>query len=282
MQKIKPKVKIKIAKALLNRTQEKKFTRRCNHIKKLIEETEKSLWRIGDMILEVRSWYIDLLCNKGRTPAKARKEAKKVLASKLGITTQRVGQYADTADFFTPETRVFEASFFTHEQARKINKTVPLNRRCSAQEITQAMRNSKISTREITAWIKDCQARKIARNSRRRAVRWQPKMRGLVNFPHNCEWEDLIRKIPDGAINGVVWADPPWGIFKRDCTCPITYSGTDMTQGDNMSEDDAIQTTLRLFDLLPAKLASGVPLFLMQSGSSIDNPRIIVKGGAKS
>ena len=81
MQKIKPKVKIKIAKAPLNRTQEKQFSNRCNHIKKLIDETEKSLWQIGDMVLDAHSWYIDLLCKRGRTPAQARKEAKQVLAT---------------------------------------------------------------------------------------------------------------------------------------------------------------------------------------------------------
>ena len=39
-------------------------------------------------------------------------------------------------------------------------------------------------------------------------------------------FKDLINKIPDGAISGFVWADPPFGVFQRDQTRPIEKCGT--------------------------------------------------------
>jgi len=261
----------------LSQEQNVEFEKQCKQIKELIEDTESNLWEIGDMILRTRGWYVELLEDKGIKSEKAESKANEALRKGLKLSFQRIGQYAKTAEFFTQENRVLEASFYTHEQARKVNdKTLEKDRRCTAEEIAEAMRSGNHSTRDIMAWIKNKQAKDIAKKASQRAIKWQPKLNGLVNAPHHSSWEELIPNIPDGTINGLVWADPPFGVFKRDRTRPIeNCGGTYMTKADNMTEEDALATTLRLFELLPSKLAKGTPLFIMQSGNSVDNPRVI-------
>lgn len=265
----------------LSEAQQKEFNGRCEDIKGLLVSTEESLWLLADKVLATRTWYIDALgieTNGGESPRAAVAKANKALAVTLGVTTQRIGQYAETAKFFDPPNRVLEASFFTHEEARKVNATtLETHRRSTAEEIAAAMRAGARDTREITKWIKDRQSQQIAETYRKVSVEWQPKFKGLVNVPHPCRWEEIAVRLLDRTINGFVWADPPFGAFSRDETRFVEdCGGTYMTKADNMEADAALATTLKLFEILPPKLANNdVPLFIMQDGKGVDDPRLI-------
>ena len=254
-------------------SQQQKFSRDCKNIKTLMSSSDKNLWTLGDMCAATIDWYAKV---KGVKPQTATDS----VASEVGVTRQRIGQYVHTARFFPKGTRSSKASFFTHEKARRVNdKTLEIHRRSTAQEIVDAMNAGAFTTREITKWIKKKQEQQLAKNSRNRAKIWQPKTSGIINNLHAMEWEQRVEDMADGMIDGSVWADPPFGVYDREAEAQRIIKnegGRYLLTCHNADEDSARATTLRLFDLLPRVMAPGVPLFLHQHGGSIDDPELIM------
>ncbi|HNT34280.1 MAG TPA: DNA methyltransferase [bacterium] len=99
---------------------------------------------------------------------------------------------------------------------------------------------------------------------------------GLINQCHRADWRDIIPQLPDQSVQ-LFLCDPPFAISKGYLSNLAATNALRIDCDYGLTEQEALEVTLPLFELCLSKLCSDGVLLLFQGGGKPDRLEVLQK-----
>ncbi len=233
-----------------------KYRSEINELRRLLSEHENRAWAIGDFILKIVAWALD---NFGIKPTW------KSLADDLALPKVKgnfLNRLALTAQKFHPEIRSLHSdwTWFDFDELRraqdrltKAKKPTAKDRTAMEEEIMELLKTKPKNVREFSNRLADRREKKNREALKVEVAERRKRLEGVaevVDRCHHADWQSVIRRVADGALDGMV-ADPPFPRMGSYYSTRKSFYESSRCVGnecDNASPTEAISTTLPLFD----------------------------------
>lgn len=230
-------------------------------LRRLLDDADDSLWAAGETIIELRNTY---------------KISYRQLEKLIDCPKYKkawLQRLAMMAEHYPKAKRIASRTWHKHYERYQLDSRRPEKSRPTVDEVKYAVDSGANTQREITAAIAHRRCEKLSKQLKRKESK-RP-LKAISNKIFNAKWESVVKKIPNKTIS-VCFADPPFGrsgsYFNQDRK--KTRATALRYECDNANPEDAIATTLPLFNHINKYEDHGVIILLQDGGKAID-PRIL-------
>ncbi len=242
-------------------------------------------WAIGERVLKLREWATE---NYGK-PLSFEKLAKDLALP--NVKRNYLNRIALTAEYADAELRAAKPdwSWFDWDNYRRAQSRITKakspnakDRSVTREELLKVLtsKDSPKSVRQVSNKVAKLRKKrdriKLSKETAQRREELGNSINGLLNHCHNKPWEEVIREVPNGLLDGMV-CDPPFArignyYIGRDSAYESTRCLAN--ECDNADPVSAMQTTLALFDYADKVKPHGFLLLFQEGGLPLD-PRIL-------
>jgi DNA modification methylase len=227
-------------------------------LKKLIHEQDNACWEIGDLCMQLIDKF---------------KLSLRQIANSVGYSRARISHFHLTARTFPVEQRE-SFTFQDSLTARQVYIKFPrLN--MSPYEIRDIVikLHNKTPYQVRSYFIHLLTHQEQNQHLAESAQSYLYNKDRIINHCHCADWRTIIPQLENGSVQ-LFLCDPPYGSYtsrRYDTNCLRIDSD------NNDSIEEALETTLPLFELCLPKLKPQGILILFQAGGQPDRPEILLK-----
>lgn len=231
---------------------------KLQYLKKLIHEQDHACWEIGDLCIQLIDKY---------------KLSLRQIANSVGYSRARISHFHLTARTFPLEQRK-DFTFQDSLTARQIYIKFPrLN--LSPFEVRNIVvkLHNKTSYQVRAYFIHLLTHQEQNQHLAESAQSYLYNKDRIINQCHHADWRTIIPQLENGSVQ-LFLCDPPYGSYtsrRFDTNCLRIDSD------HNDSIEEALKTTLPLFELCLPKLKQDGILLLFQAGGQPDRTEILLK-----